>query len=398
MRNFATASETGPATRAYYVSNFLQAADPEGSASPYSSLPLDYYATGYQAGIWKKAWDPSSSFVFYQFSKPDDDKIHMHSDFGNFDIWRNGRYLSRKTISYSDVIAGEPNINNKANQNDEVSSLQNNVLAFTNVALGQGAHPSYTMPSIRLGHPVVTRLESNADYGYVASDLTNVYKWDSGHSFHDTGVVSSVVREMIYIRSLETLIVFDRVVTANQTHGGSLTAAQVVTSALHHYETAPIQDGGASDFNHWTSTNGTQVLHQTVLIPAGLTASNARLIDEASCVDCSTVGQMRLDIDNSGAATRYHLSVLQARDTSGSNHAVGFTDSNSGDPTSGTFTVTITPSGESATTIVFNKGASSSGGTIGVEGGSTQSLRSDVQGITYTDNGPIWATPVQTSP
>jgi hypothetical protein len=385
-------------TRAYYVSNFLQAADPGGSAGSYSSLPLDYYATGYQAGIWKKAWDTSSSFVFYQFSKPADSVVgHAHSDFGNFDIWRNGRYLSRKTISYNNIIAGEPNINANANQSDVVSSLQNNVIAFTNIALGQDSNPSYTMPSIRLGDPVVTRLESNADYGYVASDLTNVYKWDAGHSSFDTGVVGSVVREMIYIRSLETLVVFDRVVTANQTHGGSLTAAQVVTSALHHYEVAPVQDGGASDYNHWTSTNGTQVLRQTVLIPAGLTASNARLIDEASCAGCDAVGQMRLDIDNSGVATRYHLSVLQARDTSGTNHAVGFTDSNSGDPTLGTFTITTTPSGGSATTIVFNKGASSSGGTIAVAGGSTQSPRSDVQGITYTDNGPVWSIPVTPS-
>jgi hypothetical protein len=385
-------------TRNYYVSNFITSADPGVSALAYTSLPLDYYATGYQAGIWKTAWNSSASYVFYQFSKPTG-AGHSHNDFGNADIWRNGRYLSRKTISYGNTIAGEPNINANANQsNDTVSNLYNNVLGFTNVALGQDSNASYMMPTITAGSPVVSRLESVTGYGYVAADTSNTYLWDPGHSSFNTGVVGSVIREMIWIRSLETLVVFDRVVTAAQTHGGSLTASQVVTTAFHHYEVSPTQDGGGSDYQHWTSTNGTQVMRQTVLIPAGLTSSNARLINEASCVGCDAVGQFRLDIDNSGAATRYHLSVLQARDTGGTNHTATVVDSNAGSPTTGTFTITITPSAGSATTIVFNKGASSSGGTIAIAGGIAGNLRSDVQGITYTDNGPVWAGSTTSTP
>jgi hypothetical protein len=40
--------------------------------------------------------------------------------------------------------------------------------------------------------------------------------------------------------------------------------------------------------------------------------------------------------------------------------------------------------------IVFNKGQSSSGGTISVAGGSVVNLRTTVQPVSYTDNGVVW--------
>ena len=42
------------------------------------------------------------------------------------------------------------------------------------------------------------------------------------------------------------------------------------------------------------------------------------------------------------------------------------------------------------TVIVFNKGQSSSGGTISVAGGGVVSLRTTVQAVSYTDNGIVW--------
>jgi len=52
--------------------------------------------------------------------------------------------------------------------------------------------------------------------------------------------------------------------------------------------------------------------------------------------------------------------------------------------------VTLTPGVGSATTIVFNKGETSSGGTINVAGTGAVSLASTVEQISYTDNGPVW--------
>jgi len=235
------------------------------------------------------------------------------------------------------------------------------------------------LPTVHVSAPSVNRLESNPNYFYADVDLTGAYKWDNGHAQFNTGVVGHVERELLYLRNLETTVVFDRVTTQNQTHpAATLTAAQVVTSFLTHYETNPTIE----DASHFTATNGTQVLRQTVLLPL---APARRVIDEGGAV-----GQFRVEIDASGAAQRYQLHVLQARDAGGANILATLADSNPADPATGTFTVTLHPTVGNDTVIVFNKGQSSSGGTINVAGGGVVNLRTTVQPVSYTDNGPVW--------
>jgi hypothetical protein len=310
---------------------------------------------------------------------------HGHWDWGNFSIWRGGRWVCRESTGYSNTITGTPNIDGDANQTS-TSQFAHNVPVFTNVALGQDANPAQTVPGPALGVPVVNRLETETNYFYADTDLTNVYLWDSDHSTFNTGVVGHVEREYIYVRPLETLVVLDRILTANQTHDGSLTASQVVTSFLTHFETNPT----ITDSNHYSSTNGSQIVRQTVLVPASATY---RVINENSCSGCSTNGQYRVEVDNSGASQRYSLDVLQSSASSTSALAASVLDSNPGDPTTGAFTVTLSPSVGSATTIVFNKGETSRGGTINLAGAGAVNLASSVEAISYTDNGPVWGGP-----
>jgi hypothetical protein len=251
------------------------------------------------------------------------------------------------------------------------------------VALAQDVNAAQTMPAPQLGTPVVNRLETETNYFYADVDLTNLYLWNSDHSAFNTGVVGHVEREYIYVRSLETLVVLDRILTANQTHDGSLTAAQVVTSFLTHFETNPT----ITDSNDYYSTNGIEVVRQTVLIPASATY---RVINENSCSGCSTNGQYRVEVDNSGAAQRYSLDVLQSSASGTGAVTATVVDSNSGSTTSGTFTVTLAPAAGSSTVIVFNKGETSSGGTINVAAGGAVNLTSSVEAIAYTNNGPVW--------
>jgi hypothetical protein len=68
-------------------------------------------------------------------------------------------------------------------------------------------------------------------------------------------------------------------------------------------------------------------------------------------------------------------------------------DSSPSTPLSGTFTVTLHPATGSDTTIVIQKGMASSGGTINLAGAGATGLRADVQGISYTDSGPVWQSP-----
>ena len=217
-------------------------------------------------------------------------------------------------------------------------------------------------------------------------DLTGGYLWDTGHSNFDTGAIKHVEREFLYVRGLETLVVFDRILTGDQTFGtpGGLTAEQVVTSGITHFETQPTRAG-----NVFTSTNGTQVVRQTVLVPASVPAP--RIINEQSCTGCSRgIGQFRLEVDNSGAPQRYLLNVIQTRSNTQGDVTATVVDSAPSDPNTGTFTVRLHPSSGADTVIVLTKGQTSVGGSIDLAGAGAVNLRTTVQQITYSDSGPEW--------
>ena len=375
-------------------------------ASNYSSLSLDYYGTGISYAYVRKAWDKSSAIAFLQMGSADANHGgtgHFHDDQGNFSLWRNGYFVDRETTCYGDAIAGEPNIDGDANlkcSGQGLGPVGHNDVVFTNVALSQQESPTQLMPthSKAAGQGVVYRLASATNYFHGDTDLTNAYLYSSPYSSYNTGVVGHVEREFIFIRPLETLVVLDRILTQNQTVGGSLTASQVITTFVNHCEVNPT----VLDSQHFTCNDHGQVGAQTVLEP---TSPTYRVINEQSCTGCSTAGQYRIDIDNSGAAMRYDLDVIQAYDgTSGCPLMATNVDSNPGDPTSGTFTVTLTPHSGSgcsmagtATTVVFTKSLCSSGacecstgGTISMAGGGQVSLPTNVESIAYTANGPVW--------
>jgi hypothetical protein len=381
----------------YYISNYILASDPGGPATSYTFLPLDYWATGPEYGVAKTAWDTSSAVLTTFFGTPISPIVgHSHEDWGSFNIWRQGRWVMRETSGYSDSIAGSPEINGGAPQ-DTAAPVAHNVLAFTNVALGVLNNPSQMMPK-PYSNAIIDRLQSVPGYFYVDADLTGLYLWDRDHSSYNTGVVGHVEREILYLRRLETTVVFDRILTRNQTAGGSLAAQQVVTSALMHCETKPIVENP----NHFTCNDGAQVARTTVLVP---TVAKYRVINEAACSGCSAVGQYRIEIDSSGTAQRYLLNVIQARESNACNLSATVSDSSKSDPTGGTFTVTLTPysatgctTAGSATTIVFPKTACSvavpskcsRGGAVNLGGTGIASLSNGVQRISYTESGPIW--------
>ena len=363
----------------YYVSNYLISNDPGSANTSYSSLPLDYWATGPQYGVSKTAWDTSSTVVTYFMGTPiATDQIvgHQHQDWGSFSIWRGGKWVMRNDTGYSNSIAGTPNVASGVSQNISPAGIANNTPLFSNVEFST-ATGANTMPSVQSGPAVTDRLSSQPGYFYLDADLSALYKW-GGYPANDPDVAGHVEREFIYVRSLETLVVLDRILTTNQVNGGSLTAAQVATSFVTHYETNPT----ITDSNHYSSTNGGEILRQTVLVPASATY---RVINEGG-----GIGQYRVEVDNSGAAQRYSLDVLQSSASGTGAVTASVVDSNSGNPASGTFTVTLHPATGSDTTVVFNKGETSSGGTINVAAGGAVSLTSSVEAISYTDAGPVW--------
>jgi hypothetical protein len=159
----------------------------------------------------------------------------------------------------------------------------------------------------------------------------------------------------------------------SQDISGGATAAKVVKTFLIHFENSPT----LVDNNNVDAVNGSQDLHVTTLLPTKTDAR--RVVNEASCSGCDSMGIYRMEEDTSGAAQSYFLHVLQGREASASNLTASVLDSN---PASST-------GSGSDVVIVFQKGITSSGGSITIAGSSSQ-FRSDVQGMTVTDSGPVW--------
>jgi len=378
--NTVGASSTTPA-----ASNYILGQDSQPAAMEYTSLPLDYYATGIRYLYGRTAWDTSSTYFMWQLGIPTAGVGHSHTDIGNFNLWRGGRWLSRETTGYVNTITGY-------GYQNEATDSTDGILAHNGILFGTYLSPSVGDLTLGLmpespSQTTVRRLDSQPGYVYADVDMTAQYLWPSGETQYNTGAVGHVERELLFLRDLETTLVFDRVTTGNVTVGSDkgLSAANEVNTFVIHFETNPTLE----DATHLTATNGSQALRVTTLVPSAPVAR--RVINEQSCGGCSAgVGQYRVELDTTGAAQRYFLNVLQGRDATGSNLVATVVDSVPTDPTTGTFTVTLQPSAGAATTVVFNKGQTSSGGTVNLAGAGAVALRTGVQSISYTDNGPAW--------
>jgi hypothetical protein len=317
-------------------SPFVQSVDPGGTALPFTSLPLDYYGPGAGMFYGRNAWGPSAT-TFYLKLKDGPAEGHSHTDWGSWQIWRNGRYLSRETVSYGESIAGY------AGSGTAVADLY---LGHNSLLIdGTGTHRSQWISGLAR----VTRLESRPAYAYAAVDLTGTS--DNARFVHWE-------REFVFVRSLETMVILDRV--ESSTSGATKTF-------LAHCETKPTTTATGA-----TCTNGNQALVMTTLVPS---APTYRVIAEGG-----KVGQYRIEVDTSpGTAQSYILTVLQAKDAGGASLSPTVTEDGAA------FTVTLNGS----TRIVLAKAMVSSGGSITM-GGTTTPFRTTVQPITVTEAGPAW--------
>lgn len=123
-----------------------------------------------------------------------------------------------------------------------------------------------------------------------------------------------------------------------------------------------------------TCTVGDQALTMTTLLPA---QRAYRVVDEGSRAS----SQYRIEVDTTpGTAQSYILTVLEARGASETALTPSVADNGS------SYTVTL----DGSTSITFQKGMTSSGGSIRI-GGNERPLRADVQTMSVTSDGPVWA-------
>ena len=331
-------------------STFIQSVDAGGSTRSFSTLPLDYFSPGMGYLYALSKWGTGSSYLQVQTSLCTTCG-HTHGDNGNFHIERNGYWLTKESTGYSVSIAGWGG----AGGVDASDAAAHNVMFYN----GSGPNINYA-----IGRPAVVRLESNPNYAYMASDLSIAFH--SSDSRFDNSAADTTVREYLFVRPLETLVLLDRMRS---------TSSSAQKGIAVHFENSPSVTGTRA-----VGQNGTQALEVTSVLPA---SSATRVITEGSA------GRYRLELETSGLTQTYFLTVLQARDAS----AAGLTINSSED--ANTITLTLQSDLGSAK-IIFNKGATSSGGQFGFSPTqaiptSLNALYSGVQAISVTDTGVAWA-------
>lgn len=321
---------------------FVQAVDVPTPPLAFTGLPLDFYASGPRYFYVRDAWGADATVLMLQLGDAPGDTIgHQHGDYGTFQIWRDGRYVSRETVAYSgDSGTDIAGYNGGATVDGALSIAHNSVLIN-----GLNPGPQYSGPDA-----IVERLESQPGYAFAVVDLvppsTRMQSWR---------------REFVFVRSLKTLVVLDRLQTA---------AADATKTFLNHCETNPTLTGN----DRATCTVGTESLVMTTLLPS---QRAYRVVDEGA----GASQQYRIEVDTTpGTSQSYILNVLQAKDAA----AAALTPTVS--ETSTSIDVTL----DGTTSIAFAKGMASTGGAI-TQGATTTNFRSTVQTMSVTLDGPVWA-------
>ncbi len=324
-----------------------------------SELPLDYYAPGPSFFYTRNRWGPDATSINLQLGRPAAFG-HPHIDWGSFQLWRGGRWLTRETVAYGEKIvgwrSGEPISGDTA--------IGHNLLLFEGMGprtIGYGR-----------GQPRVTRLESRPDHSYAVVDMDGSYRCtaDGKPLRDDNPYAKGVVREFLFVRPLEALVIFDRVEASSEIKP----ASEVVKTFILHSETEPKIDGKRA-----LIVNGDQALGVWSLAPA---STVTRVVKEGSAV-----GQYRLEIDASGSALTHFLTVLVARGASAPDLRAEARE------TPDAYVLTLSHPTKGSAEVHFRKGVASVGGSFGFAASgplTLRPLREDVQAMRITQSGPNW--------
>jgi hypothetical protein len=346
--------------------------DPGGSSQAYSTLPLDYYSSGAQYMYSRSDWTTNATSMLWQMGITHGTNMgttqswgggHGHWDAGTFQVFRKGVNIIRETPGYSEFVAGY----NGVGTSDTFAGFAHNIPVI-------GGQASINVQGCSDGPGVVKRLETQPNYSFAVTDLTLVYQnnqCDSGHPTRQNPHVVSAVRELIYFRGINVLMIVDRLQSDASTTG---------TTFVSHCETNPTV-GSATI----ACIDGTQEAFYTALVP---TAPRIVVVAENANGANAANWQYRIEANNSnpGNVVSYNIYTIQLGDAAGfSALTPGVADSTPGNPSSGTFTITL----DANNSLVINKGITSSGGAIKAAG-STKALATAVQGMTITDSGPVW--------
>jgi PKD repeat protein len=346
----------------------VAAEDSGGTGQSLGSLPLDYYAPGPGYLYAKNGWSAGSTSINFMLGTLTG-VGHAHLDSGSFQMLSNGQWLTKNTTGYGSDITG---YNGSGTVSVGTTLATNGILVG-----GLGEANAYAD-----GPAQVTRLESTPDYTFASVTLTPVYRAHASNypQRDDNPYAGSVVRDFLFIRSLNVLLVFDRVQSTSEV----TPAANVAKTFLLHFANNPTVSG-----NTVVGTNGNEALQLTALTPAAQPAPSFKVVNETtSSPDNSTDYQYRLEENTSGSALSYLVNVLQARGTNQAGAMASMTED------ANNFTITVTDQTKGTAVITMAKSLTSTGGTFAYSASGTPTsstaLTSGVAKIQVTNNGPVW--------
>nr|WP_210420245.1 Ig-like domain-containing protein [Aquisphaera giovannonii] len=329
-------------------SSYVAATDAGGPATSFTDLPLDYYASGPGFLYTKNTWSPSGTSILLQLGNRSN-VGHMHQDAGTFQIYAGNEQLAPEHTGYSDTFS-------------DGSSSEDTIAHNGIVYNGRGEASNYA-----IGGAQILAVQSDPNFSYAAVDLSNTYQ--ASDSRFDNTYAGHTVREFIFIKPLQTLFVVDRLESS---------AANVTKSFLLHMPASPT----IVDANHVTMVNGSQQLRLTTLN----SGHTYKVVDEGTAG--SSGGRYRLQDSTSGNLDDVMLHAIQTGPAGGPavNISIASQDAN-------TWTITFTSASGGTATLVLNKGVFSLGGSLGYATTGTPQLAQlygGIQGMTVTDNGPVW--------
>jgi hypothetical protein len=349
------------------------------------TFPLDYYAAGARFLYGRSARDENATTFMLQLGGHDSTEVgggvgHHHLDAGNFQLWRKGRWISRETTGYDILKDGIRSWNNGAVV-DPKEAVAHNALLFE----GRGQLTG------RRGWPKVLRLQSTDSFAYSAVDLTDSYRTVASQTWeakYDWPFAEKAVREFVYLRGLETLIVLDRARSGsaslgavyNSEYPGPRLAGNQVRKTFVLHATGTGSNAGTNPFTlgsgKATATVGTQRLDLKTLLPA---TPAYRVVQEGGAV-----GQFRLEYDVSGSEQSYLLNVVSARDGTESEVTASLSDLGT------SWQLTLSHPQKGSATVQLSKGETSGSGSVRINQGAQVALLQSVQAMQVTDNGPVW--------
>ncbi len=284
-----------------YVWDFLYA-DPNHAKLPLEKLPTTYYGPGTGYTFLRSSWAKDATWGAL-IAGPYTES-HAHRDQGSLLIYKN------TWLAYDQNVSSTSGIE----QDEQLHNL---------VRLVQG------------GQPLRMRAEKNPGRTVALSSDDSVVYWSGKlDALYDRPNVTRVEREVVFVKPLETFVVFDRI------------AATGIDGSVWQLNSKPMpqQSGGK-----WTITDAGTTLEVFPLLPAGATAT---VVPWSGGYN----GGSRLDIAST-SNTRY-LTVLAP-----SGRVQSATTSQAG----GNSTATITFVGGATGTIAFS--TDGTGGHVTLTGG-----------------------------